>query len=975
MSQPTFEHCYIGDEILCAKLTHFRDGLLYHSCFEWVMDLSMEYAPSKEPVPFEEISSLQFQPIQVGEVWARENFACAWVHVTGKLPEGTDRTSLYLDFGCDGEALLVDANGHSLKGFTAGSPVFGIVDTSVEKRYYPLDELLDEEGKLDFYIDAASNSLQGELHEVAKIYASAVMRIHERRLQVYYDFCVLFDYARHIPYSNPHRRAFCAELRKVMNLIVYGDPDCWTKSKAILEGLMAVEGKNETQVTAIGHAHLDLAWLWPVRESKRKAKRTFANAVYLMKRYPEYHFAVPQPQQLEWMKQLDPVLYEEIKGFVAEGRMEPVGGGWVENDTNLPCEESLVRQELYGQKFWLEEFGRYVHLRWLPDTFGYSASLPQILRLSQQDSFMTIKLSWSTSTLFPYHTFYWEGIDGSQITVHMPPEGTYNSLGGARALMHAQNCLRPEDEKDTFLQVFGVGDGGGGPSRMMVESVLRTKEIGYLPKTKMGTAQSFFDGLKGRNLPVYQGEMYLEKHRGTYTSQSNNKNFNREFEEKMLTLEALLSALGRQGDKAAIDTLWKEALLYQFHDVIPGSSIKRVYDETDEAYKAMFAKLESLAEELGVSFKANANRALVNLTGRAVSTIEQTDNGYLYYQGTGASIAPVVYKNGAPMSALNKVETNFYTVEFDANGWMKEIKLKDGRLAVKDANQLRVFIDTGDAWDFEDDYRDQPAKWMTMTACAARDFGDLVEVKQTYSYQNSTLQQTILIHKTEPIIRILHDVDWKDNGYMLRAEFSPSAWSDTAYSDIQFGYLGRPTADDTEHNAAQFETCCQKWFDVSNETQGFAVLNNAKCGFMAKEQTFSIDLLRATNYPCVTAEQKPIHYSYALYPHAGGFDPVKIDMLAGQFNARPVYGNVAVCVPTVDNEAVQITAFKPAYQGDGFILRMFERSGKGAETTLALPKGYQMAYETDLLEDKLGEATEGKLVFKPFQIRTFKIVK
>jgi alpha-mannosidase len=363
------------------------------------------------------------------------------------------------------------------------------------------------------------------------------------------------------------------------------------------------------------------------------------------------------------------------------------------------------------------------------------------------------------------------------------------------------------------------------------------------------------------------------------------------------------------------------------------------------------------------------------LTGKEVSVIEKGENGYLYYQGKNASVAPVVYENEVAMSALNTVETQFFTVKFDEDGSMKEIALKDGRLAVKNANKLRVFIDTGDAWDFEDDYRDQPAQWMTLTACAARDFGDLVEVKQTYTYQNSTLEQTLLIHKNEPMIRILHDVNWKDNGYMLRAEFSPTAWSDTAYSDIQFGYLGRPTTDDTEHNAAQFETCCQKWFDVSNETQGFAVLNNAKCGFMAKQQTFSLNLLRATNYPCVTAEQKPIHYSYALYPHAGGFDPVKIDTLAAQFNARPVYGNRAVCVPTVESEAVQITAFKPAYDGDGFILRMFERSGKGAETMLTLPNGYRVAYETDLLEDKLGEATEGKLLFKPFQIRSFKVVK
>ena len=974
MSQPKFERAYKGDELLQWKLSLFFEGELSRRCYEEVTGLSMEFAPSDEPVPFEEIASLQFTPIQVGDVWARKNFACAWVHVTGTLPKNVDRNSLYLDFGCNGEALLVDGKGRALKGFTAGSNVYHILDGTVEKRYYPLDGLIAENGEIDLYIDAASNALQGEMESDAKFYACAVVRIHEEMMQLYYDFDVALDYARNIPYSNPNKRKVLQQLRKVMNLFTYQDADCMAKAKAIFADIFSMEGDDQTQVTSIGHAHLDLAWLWPIRESKRKAKRTFANAVYLLKRYPEYHFAVPQPQQLQWMKELDPALYEEICGFVKEGRMEIVGGGWVENDTNLPCEESLVRQELYGQKFWQEEFGRYVRLRWLPDTFGYSASMPQILRLSGQDSFMTIKLSWSTSTLFPYHTFRWEGIDGTDVVVHMPPEGSYNSKGGARSLMAAQLNMRPEDPKDTFLQIFGIGDGGGGPSERMVERVLRTKNVPYLPKAKMSTAQSFFDGLQSRELPRYQGEMYLEKHRGTYTSQSNNKNFNRAFEEKMLTLETLLAAKGESGDKAAMDALWKEALLYQFHDVIPGSSIKRVYDETDEAYQAMFTTLETLANACGVSF-VSAGKPLINLTGKAVAKIEKTADGYAYYQGSAALIFPTLYQNGIAMDASKPIETDFYMLAFAEDGSIKGLSLKDGRMVLSGGNQLRVFIDTGDAWDFEDDYRDQPVQTMSLVASSAVDFGGLMEIKQTYAYKQSTLTQTILLHKNEPIIRISHDVAWKDDGYMLRAEFFPTAWGDTAHSDIQFGYLGRPTTDATEHDAAQFETCCQKWFDVSDAAQGFAVLNNAKCGFMAKERTISLNLLRATNYPCECAEQKPIHYEYALYPHADAFDAVAIDTLAAQFNARPVYGETAYAVPTVRGEQVQITAFKPAYDGDGFILRMFERSGMAAETKLTLPAGYRMVCETNLLEDKIGDAMEETLAFKPFQIRSFRVAK
>ena len=605
MSNCQFKHNYQHEREVEYHLGHFLEHDLKWRCREKVMELEVTFAYSDEPVPFAEIANLQFKPIKAGEVWAEKNFACAWFHLTGKLSKDIDRTNLWLDFGNDGEALLVDKNGHSVKGFTGGSPVFNAMDYATEKRYCPMDTIVDEEGNIDAYIDGASNSILGEFNQPAKMTHAEIVRLNPELQDVFWDFDVLLDYTKHASFDNPKKALFIAQLRKVMNLFVYNDPDACKKAKEITSELLAMDGENNTQVTAVGHAHLDLAWLWPVRESKRKAKRTFANAIYLLKRYPNYHFVAPQPQQLEWMKELDPQLFEEMKEFAKEGRLEPVGGGWVENDTNLPNEESLVRQELYGQKFWLEEFGRYVNLRWLPDTFGYSAALPQILKLSHQEYFMTIKLSWSNRTLFPYHTFYWSGIDGSEVIVHMPPEGTYNSRAGAQALKASELSLREEDPKDHYMIIYGIGDGGGGPSETMVERCIREEKIPYMPKVHMQSAHGYFDGLKGLDLAHYDGEMYLEKHRGTYTSQSNNKNFNREFEEKMYSYEALLSCLGQQGEKDEMDKLWKEALLYQFHDIIPGSSIERVYEETDAAYKAMFAKMEEMANAYDFSYLAD----------------------------------------------------------------------------------------------------------------------------------------------------------------------------------------------------------------------------------------------------------------------------------------------------------------------------------------------------------------------------------
>ena len=975
MYQPDFKAWDKYEQDLEIYTGRFLEGKLKDLCHKKLTDLTVSYAYSQEPVPFEKIGTLTFEPIAIGGVWAKENFACAWFHLTGKVPAGADRETLYLDFENDGEALLVDRTGSALKGFTAGSPVFGVVDHSVEKRYYPLKDLLDPEGNIDLYIDGASNSLLGEYpRECSRLKTAAVVQRDEKMLDIYWDFDVLMDYVKGVSAQDPYKYQILNGLRSVRNLIEYRDPEMYEKSKRLLTELLSLKGEENVQATAVGHAHLDLAWLWPIRESYRKAKRTLANMLYLAEKYPQFQFVIPQPQQLAWMKEQDPRLYEKIRRLEKEGRIEIVGGGWVENDTNVPCAESLARQELYGQKFWQEEFGHYVRLRWLPDTFGYSACLPQVLKLSGQDNFMTIKISWSNRTLFPYNTFRWAGIDGSQVTVHMPPEGNYNSVAGPQALMNAKKGLKKTDPQDKMMIVYGVGDGGGGPSETIVERNLRTEKVPFLPKVKMGSAQGYFDSLEPEKLPLYTGEMYLEKHRGTYTSQSNNKNYNREFEEKMLSLEMFLCASGKTGDKQAMDEMWKEALLYQFHDILPGSSIARVYEETDVAYARLREQLDAMAEALGVSYEADKSRKLLNPQGQPVCKLEKAGEGYLLYEGSETAVTPVSYQAAEICDRVNTLETDYYTVNIDADGAFSSICLKNGLVIAENANRLRVFIDTGDAWDFEDDYRDQPEVYMQLQSSRVRNFGDLTEIVQEYVFQNSRLVQTVTVHKHLPCIGISHDVAWKDTGYMLRAEFAPKVWDSVVHSDIQFGYLDRPTTDNDAHEKAQFEMCCQKWFDISGESSGFAVLNSAKNGFMAKQGIISLNLLRSTDYPCVAGDQRPSHYSYALYPHAGGFDPVRVDDLAEQFGSRPLYGAESGQMPAFDSEQVQVTAFKPAYDGNGFILHAFERTGKAVETAMQIPAGYRLVGEVNILEDAVASCAE-TVTFRPFQIRSFRLDK
>lgn len=973
MKTPVFKHKgqYEGELEWYEK--GFFENEFKAMCYTKVLDLNVSFAYSDEPTPFSEKSSLVFKPIKVGDVWAEKNFACAWFHLEGKLPVDIDRKGLYLDFFNGGEGLLVDKNGSALKGFTAGSPAWGALGYTVEKRYYPIDDLADSEGNIDLYIDGASNCFLGEFIQNAVLSSACVMRRNEQLFDLYYDFDVLLNYTATLEGGSERKYQFVYALRDVMNLIVYHDPDFYSKAKKITKSLFESGEEDKIVTTAIGHAHMDLAWLWPIRETKRKILRYFSNVIYLFEKYPDFRFSLSQPQQLEWVKELDPVLYEKIKRYVKEGRIELVGGGWVENDTNMPCGESLVRQELYGQKFWQEEFGGYVNIRWLPDTFGYSAALPQIIKKSKQDYFMTIKISWSNRTIFPYHFFHWEGIDGSAVLSHMPPEGTYNAMLDPQGLLNAERALLEDDPKDEFLTVYGIGDGGGGPSITMMERALREKNTPYLPKVQQTPVKDFYDRLKDKQLPTYAGEMYLEKHRGTYTSQSDNKKFNREAESKMLHLEKLIACSGATEDKQQTDNLWKEILLYQFHDILPGSSIKRVYDETSVAYKRIFADQENIANGLGYTFIADRDKPLVNIDNREVTKlVKPKDDIWLYYKGAEKSILPTVYERGDVAGAIHFVETDDYKINIADDGSFSDICLKDGRTIFNQSNRLRVFIDRGDAWDFEDDYRNQPEMYMKLINSFVRDFGDLIEIRQTYSFKSSRIIQKVLIHKHDPLICIYHDVDWNETGYMVRAEFLPAVWSDTVHSDIQFGYLDRPTTDNTEHERAQFEICCNKWFDISEENCGFSIVNNTKCGFMAKQGIVSVNLFRATNYPCEKAEIHQFSYSYAIYPHSGGFDPVKVDDIAEDFNACNLFGGKGVETPSSDTPSVVISSVKAAYDKNGYILRAFERTGEKATANIRLPKGYSFVCETDLLEDKIGEVPE-TFTFSPFEIRTFRI--
>ena len=456
------------------------------------------------------------------------------------------------------------------------------------------------------------------------------------------------------------------------------------KDVAAARALLAPElgrrgGDPALTVSAVGHAHIDLAWLWPLRETIRKGARTFSTVLRMMERYPQYIFGASQPQLYQWMKDEHPALYSQIKAHVAEGRWELQGGMWVEPDANIPSGESLVRQILLGKRFYREEFSIDVTNLWMPDVFGYSGSLPQIMASSGLTNFLTQKLSWSEVNTFPHHTFHWEGIDGSRVLVHMPPEGTYNSSAAPHAVARAEENYLEKGVSDRALILFGIGDGGGGPGEEHLEHLARAQDLQGIAPVVQEPAATFFERLTlgAEAYPVWRGELYLEKHQGTLTTQGRNKRFNRKLEFALRELEFSSVRAAREAGltypSAALDRIWKEVLLLQFHDILPGSSITRVYDESLARYAALLSEVEELTASADRSWLGSGDLplALNSLSWDREEWLKVDDQWRLVsVPALGAAFIPRSVDPAPAIMAAStrRLENEALRVEFDERG-------------------------------------------------------------------------------------------------------------------------------------------------------------------------------------------------------------------------------------------------------------------------------------------------------------------
>ena len=568
--------------------------------------LSVTYTYSAvDPIPISKLRSRKWMQIQPGTQWG-ELWGSAWFRVKGEIPS---------EFSGKEIVALVDlgSEGCVFKGET---PYQGLTDVprcgdlgSGKRRIMISDDGIAG-APVELLIEAGANALFGSRGNEEFVFRQADLAVFNRDMwQLGLDLEFLFNLQQALPKKSVRARRILEGLNRAAN--IWQDGRGWHEAAEICGELLSKKGNaSATTAWSVGHAHLDLAWLWPVRETRRKAGRTFATALRLLDEYPDFVFGTSQPQVLAWVKEDYPELYEEIRAAAASGRWECQGAMWVEPDMNIPCGESLVRQLLYGKRFFRKEFGCDVDNLWLPDVFGYSAALPQILKLAGVHFFMTQKISWNETNKFPHHTFDWEGIDGSRIRVHFPPMNTYNGSNRPDELLKAEERFAQADVSDDWLNLYGIGDGGGGPSREHVERALRCVDTEGLPKVKLAPAHEFFKRLSmlpAHKLPVWRGELYLEFHRGTYTTQARLKRLNRKLETWIRDAE-YLAAISGNDQREELAAIWQDILLNQFHDILPGTSIAPVYREANALSERNMARLKGLIE-----------KSLITLHGAATS--------------------------------------------------------------------------------------------------------------------------------------------------------------------------------------------------------------------------------------------------------------------------------------------------------------------------------------------------------------------
>jgi alpha-mannosidase len=978
------------------------------------LEVGVWVAPG-EPVPVAEGLAAPREPLHVGDAWGAP-WGTSWITVTGTVPAEWAGQSVeaILDLGFD-----ANKPGFQCEGLVYrpdGSPVKGINPNNQWVRI--ADEAAGGE-RVELHIEAASNPcvldyhpfVPTELGDVRTAGDEPLYRIARMDLAVLdqevwnlvLDLEVLGELMAELSVDNPRRWDLLRAIDRSLDAVDLQDVNATAAAARaeLAEVLAAPAVASAHRVSAVGHAHIDSAWLWPLRETVRKVARTTANMTNLLETEPEFIFAMSQAHQYAWIKEQRPEVYEKVVKAVSEGRFVPTGGMWTEADTNMPSSEAMARQFVHGKRFFLEEFGVENEEAWLPDTFGFAGGLPQIIKAAGSKWLLTQKISWSTTNIFPHHTFLWEGVDGTRIFTHFPPIDTYNVAMKGRELAHAERNFKEKGGgARNSLAPTGYGDGGGGTTREMIAKAARLRSLEGSPTVEWTKPGDFFAKAEAeyQDPQVWVGELYLELHRATLTTQVGTKQGNRNSENLLREAEqwAATAAVraGAAYPYAELDRIWKEVLTHQFHDILPGSSIAWVHRETEQAHAAAAEELNAIID--------GAQRALAGDAGSgSVVVFNSAPHSRGGVPALGAAPAPAVE---SASSATARPEGGFVLdngvirAEIDGRGLLVSLfdhATEREAIAPGAAGNLlqlhQDFPNAWDAWDVDKHYRHTFTDLVELdelTASAAAD-GDGAAVTITRTFGASEVTQVITLEADTRRLDIHTHVDWQETEKFLKLAFPLDLRAERYAAETQFGHLYRPTHVNTSWEAAKFEACNHKFVHFEEQGWGVALVTPSTYGHdvtrdvrtgsdQGTTTTVRASLLRAPRFPDPRADRGSHSFHHALVPAATIDDAVR-EGYRVNLPERRVAGDSAVePLVSLDNDAVVISALKLADDASGdVVVRCYE--SHGGRTTALLTPGFEhdgRVEVCDLLERPTGLADleDGKvrLRLRPFQLVTLR---
>ena len=986
-----------------------------------------------------ELDPSGWEPFERRNLWGghREYY---WFAFTAEIPEGWDGECAVLEVKTGREGNW-DATNPQFSAFIDGRRVQGL---DVNHRELILTDRAVPGAAYQVLLAAFTGDQNFRLEMDVSL-----KRLDRKTEAYYYDLKVPYDTARLLKPDDPAYITIIRELNESLNrldLREEGSPTYYRSLEDARSYLKehfyeaACDGEKLPVICCVGHTHIDVAWLWTLPVTRDKAVRSFSTVLELMKRYPEYRFMSSQPQLYAYVKEAAPDVYEQIRERVREGRWEAEGGMWLEADCNLASGEALSRQFLYGKRFFRKEFGKDSEILWLPDVFGYSAALPQIMKLCGIRYFMTTKISWNETNMMPVDTFLWEGIDGTRRLTHFIPTRdynraaeengtetehftTYNGFLNPSQMKGAWARYNNKDLNDEVLCSFGYGDGGGGPTRGQLENQRRmAKGIPGLPRTKMTTARAFFEDLDRKTsgskaLPVWRGELYLEYHRGTYTTMARNKKWNRlaEFALQNAETYAVMAShlAGASYPKETLDGEWITLLRNQFHDILPGSAIHEVYEDSKREYFALFqenrdmqaADLQLLADRIGapagtlavfnpnsfegtgiVSFRMPAGTDACSVwDGNRRLPAQKTEDGWIF---CAENVPPKGYRTfrteeGTPAEdgssgldvSESRLENRWFRITLNGKGQMGQVYDKRARRNLfpeeKAGNVIVCYEDRPhnyDAWDINSYYTETSWEVDGVTSVRVTERGPVrATVRIERPFLRSVIVQYVSVYADIPRIDIRNEIDWREHQLMLKDHFPVEVHTNEATFDIQYGNVVRNTTDNTSWDWSKFEVCHHKWLDVAEDDYGLSVLNDCKYGVSVRGTDIGLTMLKSPRYPNPTADKEHHTFTYSLFPHEGTWKTAGTVRQAYALNnpmravVKQTEGGtlpdrlsfVRVC--TEDGrpaENVVIETVKRAEDSDAVIVRLYECFNRRTRVVLKTAERIRSAEFCNIMEEE-----------------------